>query len=137
MFEIIKKKPSKKSHSMCEGSKRGGSLTIRCEGCIFDSDLKDESCVKNLSRVLMDQGEVDRLILRRGIDKEYHGDALEALKELSKLSSACLGLTSTPAYTKKCRDCVVNPEVIFGAIWRTIPSCDRNRPCPGEPGGPL
>ncbi|MDD3398681.1 MAG: hypothetical protein PHW93_03675 [Candidatus Methanomethylophilaceae archaeon] len=121
MFRIINKKKPRRNQSYCEGVRNGRILIVRCEGCIYESDLEDESCIKNLSRVLMDQSDVDRLILRRGIDKEYHGDALEALKELSKLSSACVGLVASPGSTKKCKDCPVNPELLFGAIWRTMP----------------
>lgn len=121
MFNAIFKKQVRKTRGGCEGSRRGNSLIVRCDGCLHESDLDDCDCIKNLSRLLMDQSDIKRLILRRGIDKEYQGDALTSLKELSKLSSACINLNKVSAGLKECRDCKVNPDIIFGAIWKTMP----------------
>lgn len=121
MFNALFKKQVRKTRGSCEGSRRGTSLIVRCDGCLHESDLDDSDCIKNLSRLMMEQSEVQRLILRRGIDKEYHGDALVSLKELSKLSSACIALNNNFAGLKECRDCKVNPDLIFGAVWKTMP----------------
>lgn len=121
MFNALLKKQVRKTRGSCEGSRRGSSLIVRCDGCQHESDLDDNNCIKNLSRLLMEQSEVQRLILRKGIDKEYHGDALISIKELSKLSSACSSLNISSVKLKECRDCKVNPDVIFGAVWKTMP----------------
>ncbi len=121
MLRIFKRGKGRVKKAGCEGERRGRSIIVDCEGCIHDSTLEDTNCMRNLSRLMIDEGDADRLILRRGRDREYHGDALKAMGMLSRLSSACLGPASAPVKGRGCRDCEVSPDAIFNKIWMMMP----------------
>ena len=61
------------------------ALRIVCDDCDGGSDYGDEKCLLCMRARIIDSGEPERIILHRGMDKEYSGDAVRILCKLSRI----------------------------------------------------
>ena len=97
-----------------------GLLFINCRTCQGSSSLSDAGCVKCISKKMEEKGDPARLMLRKESDTEYSEDAVEVLKEISKISS----MTSAAAMEKvpaRCRNCRTALPKNAADIWDSFP----------------
>lgn len=97
-------------------------LRIVCDECDGESDYGSDMCLRCMRSRIIESGEPERIVLHRGIDKEYSGDAVRILNNLSRIDlvakdAFCIG-------GQKCLTCANSMDNLMKGIWAGFPEMD-------------
>ena len=105
-----------------EEKKESNVLRIVCDDCEGESDYGSDGCLRCMRAKIIDSGEPERIILHRGMDKEYSGDAVRILNDLSRID-----LVAKDAFCSgggRCLTCPGSMDNLLKDIWANFPDMD-------------
>jgi len=97
-------------------------LRIVCDDCDGGSDYGEEECLRCMRARIIESGEPERIVLHRGMDKEYSGDAVRILCNLSRID-----LVAKDAFCGgggRCLTCPSSMDNLMKDIWANFPDMD-------------
>jgi len=105
-----------------EEKKASDVLRIECDDCDGESDYGCDMCLRCMRARVIGSGEPERIVLHRGMDKEYSGDAVRILNDLSRID-----LVAKDAFCNgggRCLTCPSSMDNLMKDIWADFPEMD-------------
>ena len=101
-----------------------GRLLIDCGKCDNPSEIGTVGCIKCVSRIIIDAGEPERIIMRSGHDTEYSGDVVRLMISFSKIDALGNAVIKENKRKKKCTVCSKSPSKLLSSAWADFPEID-------------
>lgn len=100
-----------------------GTLRISCRPCESTPDYCNPKCLECIKSKIVQFGEPNRIVLEKGVEVEYAGDAVRVINSLAAIESANWDVQLV-CNGKSCGNCAYSMEALRKKVWESFPDVD-------------
>ncbi|NLL94950.1 MAG: hypothetical protein GX224_04270 [Thermoplasmatales archaeon] len=100
-----------------------GTLRVSCRACGNHPDYGSQACLECLKSAIIAIGEPERIILEKGVETEYSGDAVRIINALAAIESSNWDV-SLGGDGPGCAKCGYSMGALREIVWESFPDID-------------
>lgn len=118
---MVSRKEPEKTQTACNYRKIEDRLIIDCLNCQGKQDLTDRRCQIGVTRILARETTINAIILSSLWEVSYTGECVSILRNIAEILALCQDLSRRPTSFPQCKDCPLNPDVLYNGIRDSLP----------------
>ncbi len=103
-----------------------GTLRVSCRACDNNPDYGSAACLGCVKSKIIANGEPSRIVLEKGVEMEFSGDAVRIINALAAIESSNWNV-SLGGNGPECSACKYSMESLREIVWEGFPDIDVGR----------